>query len=87
MWAGMLIFILILGMGGPTGIAANPARDFGPRMAHWVLPIPGKGSSEFYYGWIPVFAPFAGGCAATGLFLAINKMNHSSVPANVVISP
>lgn len=41
-WAGFLIFVLILGMGGPTGIAANPARDLGPRIAHFVLPIPGK---------------------------------------------
>lgn len=41
MWAGFLIFVLVLGLGGPTGIAANPARDLGPRIAHWILPIPG----------------------------------------------
>lgn len=87
LWAGFLIFLLILGLGGPTGIAANPARDLGPRVAHWVLPIPGKGSSEFYYGWIPVLADFAGGAIAALLFKAIQKLNHSDVPGATVMGP
>jgi glycerol uptake facilitator protein len=42
MWVGFFVFVAILGLGGPTGIAANPARDFSPRLAHALLPIPGK---------------------------------------------
>ena len=61
---GFLIFVQILGLGGPTGFAVNPARDLGPRLAHWALPIPGKGSSEWSYAWIPVVAPLAGGATA-----------------------
>lgn len=75
---GFYIFVLILGLGGPTGIAANPARDFSPRLAHFVLPIPGKGPSEFYYSWIPFFASFAGGCAAAGLYIATQLLNQSN---------
>lgn len=48
---------VIAGLGGPTAYAANPARDLGPRLAHAVLPIPGKGDSEWSYAWIPVLAP------------------------------
>lgn len=54
-WVGFLVFVVVLSLGGPTGIAANPARDFGPRMAHFLLPIAGKGPSEFAYAWIPFF--------------------------------
>lgn len=42
MWVGFYVFVVILGLGGPTGIAANPARDFSPRLAHALLPIAGK---------------------------------------------
>ena len=61
--------ILILGMGlcfgGPTGYALNPARDLGPRIMHAILPIPGKGDSDWSYSWIPVAAPICGGvCGA-----------------------
>lgn len=52
-----LLFVLCAGLGGPTAYAANPARDLGPRLAHAVLPIPGKGPSEWSYAWIPVLAP------------------------------
>jgi len=55
------IMVLILGLGGTTSLAVNPARDFGPRLAHAVLPIPGKGPSEWHYAWVPFFAPFVGG--------------------------
>ena len=50
-----------LSLGGPTGYAINPARDLGPRIMHAILPIPGKGPSDWGYAWIPVVAPIIGG--------------------------
>lgn len=79
LFVGFFVFLLVLGLGGPTALAANPARDFGPRCAHFLLPIPGKGKSEFYYGWIPILAPCLGGCAAAGLYAAVQTMNRSNV--------
>jgi len=81
-WIGFFIFLLILGLGGPTGIAANPARDFAPRVAHALLPIPGKGKSEFYYSWIPFLAPLVGGCAGAGLFHVTQLLNNSRVSSD-----
>ena len=63
--AALLVGLLVLGiglsLGGPTGYAINPARDLGPRIMHAILPIPGKGSSDWGYAWIPVVAPIIGG--------------------------
>lgn len=68
----LLIGLLVLGigvsLGGPTGYAINPARDLGPRIAHAVLPIAGKGGSDWGYAWIPVVGPIAGGLIGAGLF-------------------
>jgi glycerol uptake facilitator protein len=58
---GFLVLAIGLSLGGPTGYAINPARDLAPRIAHAVLPIPGKGSSDWGYAWIPVVAPIVGG--------------------------
>lgn len=58
---GALVWGIGLSLGGPTGYAINPARDLGPRIAHFLLPIPGKGSSDWAYSWIPVVAPLIGG--------------------------
>lgn len=58
---GLLVFSIGLSLGGPTGYAINPARDLGPRLAHFFLPIPGKGDSDWSYAWIPVVGPIAGG--------------------------
>ena len=58
---GMLVWVLGLCLGGPTGYAMNPARDFGPRMAHFILPIAGKGKSDFGYALIPIIGPLVGG--------------------------
>jgi len=58
---GALVWGIGLSLGGPTGYAINPARDLGPRIAHQILPIPGKGDSDWGYGWIPVVAPLIGG--------------------------
>jgi glycerol uptake facilitator protein len=59
---GMLVWVLGLALGGPTGYAINPARDLGPRIAHFVLPIAGKGDSDWGYALVPVIAPIVGGC-------------------------
>lgn len=58
---GVLIWAIGLSLGGPTGYAINPARDLGPRIAHAVLPIAGKGGSDWGYALVPVIAPLAGG--------------------------
>jgi glycerol uptake facilitator protein len=67
----VLVWGIGLSLGGPTGYAINPARDLGPRIAHAILPIPGKGSSDWEYSWIPVVGPFIGGAIAAILALAI----------------
>jgi glycerol uptake facilitator protein len=58
---GLLVLAIGLSLGGPTGYAINPARDLGPRIMHAILPIPGKGPSDWGYAWIPVVAPLIGG--------------------------
>ncbi|AIG27980.1 aquaporin family protein [Brevibacillus laterosporus] len=61
---GLLIISIGVSLGGTTGYAINPARDLGPRLAHFLLPIAGKGSSNWSYAWIPVFGPIIGGVLA-----------------------
>ncbi len=58
---GLLIVSIGLSLGGTTGFAINPARDLGPRIAHFILPIPGKRDSDWSYAWIPVLGPIIGG--------------------------
>jgi glycerol uptake facilitator protein len=58
---GLLVLGIGLSLGGPTGYAINPARDLAPRIAHALLPIPGKGPSDWGYSWIPVVGPIIGG--------------------------
>jgi glycerol uptake facilitator protein len=58
---GALVWGIGLSLGGPTGHALNPARDLAPRLAHMILPIPGKGTSDFPYAWVPVLGPIIGG--------------------------
>jgi glycerol uptake facilitator protein len=65
---GVLVWAIGLSLGGPTGYAINPARDLGPRIAHAILPIPGKGSSDWGYAWIPVAGPLIGGALAALLY-------------------
>jgi glycerol uptake facilitator len=68
---GVIVWAIGLSLGGPTGYAINPARDLGPRIAHAVLPIPGKGSSDWNYAWIPVVGPVLGGIIAAFLYKAL----------------
>lgn len=56
----LVVLAIGLSMGGPTGYAINPARDLGPRIAHFILPIAGKGDSDWSYSWIPVIGPLIG---------------------------
>lgn len=66
-----LVWGIGLSLGGPTGYAINPARDLGPRIAHAILPIAGKGSSDWEYSWIPVVGPIIGGVIAALLANAL----------------
>jgi glycerol uptake facilitator protein len=69
---GVLVWGIGLSLGGPTGYAINPARDLGPRIAHAILPIAGKGDSDWSYSWIPVVGPIIGGIIAAllaGVFI------------------
>ncbi|MHC4406170.1 MAG: MIP/aquaporin family protein [Planctomycetota bacterium] len=68
---GILVFGIGLSLGGPTGYAINPARDLAPRLAHAVLPIPGKGTSDWGYAWIPVIGPILGGVIGAVLYHAL----------------
>lgn len=65
---GLLVFGIGLSLGGPTGYAINPARDLGPRVMHAILPIPGKGDSDWSYAWVPVVAPIVGAIAGAVLY-------------------
>lgn len=61
---GLLVFAIGLSLGGTTGYAINPARDLSPRLAHALLPVPGKRDSDWSYSWIPVIGPLIGGLLA-----------------------
>ena len=67
----LLVWVIGLSLGGPTGYAINPARDLGPRIMHALLPITGKGGSDWAYSWIPVVGPIIGAAIAALLYLAI----------------
>jgi glycerol uptake facilitator protein len=69
----LLVWVIGLALGGPTGYAINPARDLGPRIMHALLPIAGKGDSDWGYSWIPVVGPIVGAIIAAFIFLALPK--------------
>jgi glycerol uptake facilitator protein len=68
-----LVWAVGLCLGGPTGYAINPARDFGPRVMHSILPIKGKRDSNWKYAWIPIMGPFLGAAIAALLFIILNS--------------
>jgi len=68
-----LVWAIGLSLGGTTGYAINPVRDLGPRIMHSILPVSGKGPSDWSYSWIPVIGPMVGASLAAFLYLAINR--------------
>lgn len=66
-----LIMAIGMSLGGATGYAINPARDFPPRLAHFLLPIKGKGNSGWGYSWVPVSGPIVGACFAAAVYLIV----------------
>jgi glycerol uptake facilitator protein len=68
----LLVLAVGLSLGGNTGYAINPARDLGPRLAHALLPIKSKGSSDWSYAWIPFFGPLSGGVLASLVYMYLN---------------
>lgn len=70
----LVVFGIGLSLGGPTGYAINPARDFGPRLAHAILPIANKGDSDWGYAWIPVVGPLVGAVLAAVLWQALHPL-------------
>lgn len=67
----LLVFGIGLSLGGTTGYAINPARDLGPRLAHALLPIPGKRDSDWQYAWVPVLGPIVGALIAVGVYMVV----------------
>ncbi|WP_207745008.1 MIP/aquaporin family protein [Paraclostridium bifermentans] len=68
---GMIVGAIGLCLGGPTGYAINPARDFGPRLMHFLMPVPNKGDSDWRYAWIPVVGPIVGAIAGALVYISI----------------
>lgn len=68
----LLVVVIGMALGGTTGYAINPARDFGPRLAHHLLPIKGKGSSQWKYAWVPIVGPILGAGFAVLVFWFYN---------------
>jgi glycerol uptake facilitator protein len=68
---GFLVWSIGLSLGAPTGYAINPARDLGPRLAHALLPIPGKGGSDWGYSWVPVVGPVIGGLLGAVAYVGV----------------
>jgi glycerol uptake facilitator protein len=68
----LVVLGLGLSLGGPTGYAINPARDLGPRIMHFLLPIPGKRDCDWKYAWVPVLGPLVGASLAAVMFLLFN---------------
>ena len=79
--------VIGLSLGGTTGYAINPARDLGPRIIHAILPIPGKGSSDWEYSWIPVVGPLIGGAlAAVVYYVGFTRLHPATSAKTDLIS-
>jgi glycerol uptake facilitator protein len=78
-----LVLVIGLSLGGTTGYAINPARDLGPRIAHFLLPIPGKRDSDWGYSWIPVVGPLVGAALAAIVY----QIAFTNVMTKVIVIP
>jgi glycerol uptake facilitator len=76
LFVALIVVGIGLSLGGPTGYAINPARDLGPRIIHALLPIPGKGTSDWEYAWVPVVGPLIGGLLGGILHHAFFPIPH-----------
>jgi glycerol uptake facilitator protein len=74
----LLVLAIGLSLGGTTGYAINPARDLGPRLAHAILPVPGKGDGDWSYAWIPVLGPLFGALLAAAAFAGMHAVEAAS---------
>jgi glycerol uptake facilitator protein len=70
---GALIMLIGFALGGTTGYAINPARDLGPRLAHFMMPIKGKGDSDWAYSWVPIVGPFLGSLLGASTYQILYK--------------
>ncbi len=70
----LLVVVIGMSLGGTTGYAINPARDLGPRIAHAILPIKGKGSSDWGYSWVPIAGPVIGGFLAALIYILVKSL-------------
>ena len=70
---GLIITAIGMALGGTTGFAVNPARDWGPRLAYTILPVPNKGNGNWSYAWVPMVGPIVGGILAAGLHVLLMK--------------
>ncbi len=82
---GALIMVIGFSLGGTTGFAINPARDFGPRLAHFLLPIKGKGSSDWAYAFVPILGPILGGLIGASFYQILYKNEFSVQYWTVII--
>jgi glycerol uptake facilitator protein len=73
---GLVVWAIGLSLGGTTGYAINPARDFGPRLAHALLPIAGKRGSDWGYAWVPIVGPCVGGVLGALAFKALSTLSQ-----------
>lgn len=71
LFVGLTVLAIGVSFGGLTGYAINPARDLMPRLAHFLMPIPNKGSSNWGYAWVPIIGPIIGGLFATAVFIGV----------------
>lgn len=82
---GGLIIVIGLSLGGTTGFAINPARDLGPRIAHYLLPVKGKGNSDLAYSWIPVTGPLLGGLLGAVLYKVLFLQEFTAAYGAVIL--
>lgn len=74
-----VVIVIGMSLGGTTGYAINPARDFGPRLFHAIMPIQGKGSSQWGYAWVPIVGPVIGCSIATGVYLLLRLKGYFNI--------